>query len=686
MGKINIKNTELVWPDKYDEEGKIRPIDRSGPYPFQIVENINSPRIGTPRKHEQMTLYDTWKGGKAETFEDGWSNKLIWGDNKLVMSSLLERFAGKIDLIYIDPPFATGADFRFRVHVGDEEEEVTKEHSILEEKAYRDTWGRGPDSYLSMMYERLSIMSELLAEDGSIYVHTGWQTSHFIRNLLEEMFGAGNLVNEIVWQKIRTTKSQTSGFGNVHDNLYLFTKGETSFYKTQRKELDPRYVQSHYRRDPKTGRLYRGVSLIQKGKGPPRKFGDKVIAPPPGRHWIWSQERIDEALSKGLIRLTSGGRPEKIQFFDEIEGDIVDDLWTDIYPINSQALESLGYATQKPEALLRRIVETSSEKGDLVADFFCGTGTTLAVAEKMGRRWIGCDLSRYAIHLTRKRLLEIENSKDLEDDSKNYGKKARAFEILNLGRYERQLWQIKTFNQKDEKQVLYEYLAFMLRLYGAEPLSGFSSIHGKKGSALVYVGSIDSPVTIQEILDAISDCKSVGQNELHVLGWEWEMGLNDAIQDIANKEAIKLKLRLIPHEVLDKQAVERGDIRFFELAHFRIEINGKMPNRGNVIPSDKTLYVKLTDFVIPHTDLIPKDVRDNIKKWSDWIDYWALDFDFKNDTFHNGWVSYRTNKNRNISLKAGPYTYKSSGKYKIFVKIIDIFGIDTSQIFEVEVP
>jgi len=333
-----------------------------------------------------------------------------------------------------------------------------------------------------------------------------------------------------------------------------------------------------------------------------------------------------------------------------------------------------GFPTQKPERLIERIISISTDKGDLVADFFCGSGTTCTVAEKLGRRWIGVDLSRYAIHTTRKRLLEIEKSKSLEDPKKPYGKKARPFEILNLGKYERQFWQVKAFGKKDEKEALFEYLAFILKLYEAEPISGSTHIHGKKGNALIYIGAVDAPVTIQEVIDALKDTREMGMKELHVLGWEWEMGLNDAIQEVAKDMGIRLKLRIIPMDVTDPQAVQRGDIRFFELAYFKakIETNGL------------TVKVKLEDFVIPHTDLIPKEVKDSIKKWSDWIDYWAIDFDFRNDTFNNGWTSYRTKKNRKLALSA-EHHYENPGKYKIFIKIIDIFGIDTSQIYEIEV-
>lgn len=252
--------------------------------------------------------------------------------------------------------------------------------------------------------------------------------------------------------------------------------------------------------------------------------------------------------------------------------------------------------------------------------------------------------------------------------------RVRPFEILNLGKYERQFWQVNAFGRKDEEQALFEYLSFILKLYGAEPVSGSTHIHGKKNNALVYIGAVDAPVTVQEVTDALSDTKAMGLKELHILGWEWEMGLNDAIQEVAKQMGVRLKLRIIPMDVLDPRAVAKGDIRFFELAHFKADIETK----------NKTVTVNLNDFVIPHTDLIPDEVRASIKKWQDWIDYWAVDFDFQNDTFNNGWTSYRTKNNRKLNLTA-EHAYEKAGTYKIFIKVIDIFGIDTSQVFEVEV-
>ncbi|MGI6306096.1 MAG: site-specific DNA-methyltransferase [Bacteroidales bacterium] len=634
MSKIDIKKTELVWRGKYDDEGKLVPVEKPGPFPFQIVESINVPRVEKGDEvPKQTTLFDTWKGDEGNTFEDGWKNKLIWGDNKFVMSSLLEKFAGKIDLIYIDPPFATGADFTVDVEIGENGIEIHKAHSIIEEKAYRDTWGSGMESFLTMFYDRLHLIKDLLSDKGSIYIHIDWRVNAHLRLLIDEVFGLENFQREIIWG-IGTSsgfKSQANNWIRGHDTILFYSKKDQIVFNKQYAEYDERTIRRY--------------------------------------------DKIDSKGKRYKIYYNSDGSERKV-YLDTTKGRVITDTWTDIIgfqTINNTG-EYLDYPTQKPEALLERIIKASSNEGDIVADFFCGSGTTCAVAEKLGRRWIGVDLGRYAIHTTRKRLLEIEHSKSLTEEGKKYGKKARPFEILNLGKYERQFWQVKAFGRKDEKQALYEYLAFILKLYGAEPIAGSSHIHGKKGNALVYIGAVDSPVTIQEISDALKDTKDMGQKELHVLGWEWEMGLNDAIQEVARQMAVRLKLRIIPMDAIDPQAAGKDDVKFFELAYFKTEIETKALK----------VKVKLEDFVIPHTDLIPPDVKESIKKWSDWIDYWAVDFEFQNDTFNNGWTSYRTKQERKLRLVAD-HEYSKPGTYKIFVKIIDIFGIDTSQVYEIKV-
>jgi DNA modification methylase len=648
MAKIEITRTELVWPGKYNEDGTLKEVPRVS-LPFQVIERVNESRATREARKGgvQQTLFDVWEGKEGDTFEAGWKNKLIWGDNLLVMGSLLEKFAGKIDLIYIDPPFATGADFSFTAPIGESGDEVEKTQSVIEEKAYRDTWGRGRDSWFEMMASRLRLMRDLLSERGTLYVHLDWYVGHHVRPVLDEVFGEGNSLGEIVWAYGSPSGGRVSGSKLVkaHDFLLVFARHYGNHkYKVYHLPYSEKYINDWFRHVDADGRRYRKRQRIDKETG--KRY--------------WEKQYLDE--SKGVPAST---------------------VWSDIqqvyadpraYKIGTTS-EITGFATQKPEKLLERVLEISSEPGDLVADFFCGSGTTLAVAEKLGRRWIGCDLGRWAIHVTRKRMLGIENCK--------------PFEVLNLGKYERQYWQGVTFGEAKDKPLaersLYEYLAFILKLYSAQPVAGMEHLHGKKGKAMVHIGAVDAPVTIAEIGAAVDECAKLKQGELHVLGWEWEMGLagpnNDVrkagpVQDLAKKKGIKLLLQQIPREVMEQQAAAKGDVRFFELAYLEAEIKQ---------PKKLTAQVALKDFVIPNTELIPEEVRGRVKKWSDYIDYWAVDWDFQNDTFMQGWVAYRTRKERKISLVSDPHTYEKPGKYRILVKVIDIFGNDTSQAFDVEV-
>lgn len=609
MARIDVTRTELVWPGKYAEDGSIREVPRVS-LPFQVIETINESRATREARKSQVqgTLFNVWNGDEGDTFEEGWKNKLIWGDNLLVMGSLLERFAGKIDLIYIDPPFATGADFSFTTEIGEGDLALQKEQSVIEEKAYRDTWGRGIDSYISMMNSRLILLRDLLSENGSIFVHCDWRVNPFLRLMLDEIFGGERFLNAIVWHYTGGGRSATY-FSRKHDTVLWYAKSDE------------------------------------------RTFNIDAVRVP---------YKETSGYAKGGIVAASGKKYEPHPL-----GTPVDDVW-DIPIINPMSAERLGYPTQKPEMLLKRIIEAASSEGDLVADFFAGSGTTLAVAERLGRRWIGCDLSRFAVHVTRKRLLDREG--------------CAPFEVLNLGKYERQYWQSIMFGNGNEdrmdEQSIYEYLAFILKLYKAHPLSGLLSLHGKKGNAMVHIGAVDAPVTISEVEMAVDECLRLKQGELHVLGWEWQMGMYDLMIDAAKKKGVALLLLQIPREVMEQQAAEKGDIRFFELAY--LDIDFRQPKKSSV-------QVALQDFVIPNTELIPEKVRDKIRKWSDYIDYWAIDWDFRNDTFMQGWVAYRTRKDRTLALSSDEHKYDKPGTYRIVVKVIDIFGNDTSQAVDVEV-
>jgi adenine specific DNA methylase Mod len=427
MAKIDITKTELVWPGKYNKDGTLKEVPRVN-LPFQVIETINESRATREAKGRQMSLFDVWKGDEGDSFEEGWKNKLIWGDNLLVMGSLLEKFAGKIDLIYIDPPFATGADFNTTGFLGDESVMVTKEQSIIEERVYRDTWGMGVQSYLEMMINRLRIIRDLISDSGTVYVHCDYRTNHYQRFILEEIFGSQNFVAEIIWKRRSGIVKQTKTFGACTDTILMFSKTNEYLYKRQFTKVDTeKYIEERFKYTDESGRRYRLSNLVNFGYRPTLRYTYKGYQPPPNG-WAISLERMKKFDEEGRLEFPKNkeGRIQRKQFLDEWEGYPVQNLWTDIYQINPAAEERLDFPTQKPISLLERIINSSSDKGNLIADFFCGSGTTHAVAEKLGRRWIGCDLSRWGIHVTRKRLLGIEGCK--------------PFEVLNLGKYERKYW------------------------------------------------------------------------------------------------------------------------------------------------------------------------------------------------------------------------------------------------------
>ena len=677
MPKIDITKTELVWPGKYNEDGTLREVPRVN-LPFQVIETVNESRATREAKKGgvQGSLFDFYEGKEGETFEEGWKNKLIWGDNLLVMGSLLEKFAGKIDLIYIDPPFATGSDFTFVTEIGDGSIRLDKEASVVEEKAYRDTWGRGLISYMQMMRERLTLIRSLMSQKGNLVVHVAPSVSPYLRLLLDEIFGIENYRNEIVVHRPITKNLQRqfeviSALPQGHDVLLWYSTSPSTRVTNLLVPYETPSPEGYWHR-------------FWSGADRPSMRYELLSETPTHGQWKWKKERAlravcnyerfceerrnrmlvefwrDTGKTLEFIRKSSTGTVEN--WFPPSDDKVGDTVWDDVKAYENRK----DYATQKHEQLLTRVVGWLSEPGNLVADFFCGSGTTLKVAEDLERRWIGCDLGRWGIHITRKRLLSVEG--------------CRPFDVLNLGKYERQYWQGMTFGERRNKptaeQTVFEYLSFIIKLYDAQPVAGMSHLHGKKGKAMVHIGAVDAPVTISEIDFATEECIRVKQKELHVLGWEWEMGLQDLVVQEARNKGVKLLLLQIPREVMEQQAADKGDVRFFELAYLDAAVRK---------PKKLTAQVMLRDFVIPNAELIPDEVRSKVGKWSDYIDYWAVDWDFRNDTFMQGWVAFRTRKDRSLPLISDPHKYERRGMYRILVKVIDIFGNDTSQAFEVEV-
>ena len=387
---------ELIWQGKTSEVTSVV-------LPFQSIEQLDEPRAETMSgKTLDLFAADSVSGRQS----GGWTNKLIWGDNKLVLSSLKNgpirreiEAAGGLKLIYIDPPFDVGADFSVNLDVGDET--LTKEPSLIEELAYRDTWGRGTDSYLAMMYERLKLMRDLLREDGSLCVHCDWRVAAIMRQLLDEVFGSQSLVNEIVWLHQIMGGAHGSRLPKAHETIFWVGKSDRF-----RVNVDDPYI-----RVPFSDYVRSSMQQDEDGR------------------WYYTRRRM----SRKATSEEKATKAHTVTYMDDpSKGTLASDVWTDMPSYQPKPSVNTKYPTQKPDELMERIIGGGSKENDLVADFFCGSGTTLAVAEKLGRKWIGCDLGRFAIHTTRKRLIGVQR------ELKAKGHPYRSFEILNLGKYERQ--------------------------------------------------------------------------------------------------------------------------------------------------------------------------------------------------------------------------------------------------------
>jgi DNA modification methylase/nucleoid DNA-binding protein len=698
---------ELIWQGKTSEV-------TNTVLPFQSIEQIDEPR----QEHiegKSMDLFtlDFASGRQAA----GWTNKLIWGDNKLILSSLKNgpmrkeiEEAGGLKLIYIDPPFDVGADFSVEVDVGDET--LTKEPSQIEELAYRDTWGRGEDSFLSMVNERLIIMRDLLSDDGSIYVHCDWRVNHLLKSVLSELFSSDNLHSEIVWPRTTnsgSSKATSQKFSFDTDTILLFRKSNKFTFNSQYRAYTEKYIKHYYIYDDGDGR------------GP---YQTQALA-------TYSEERLAQLRSENRI---VPGKGKVLRFKDYLKdkpGVAINNLWDDIEPVNPASFEKIGYATQKPEALVERTIITSSNPGDLVADFFCGSGTMLAVAEKLGRKWIGCDLGRFAIHTSRKRLIGVQ--RELKKD----GKPFRSFEILNLGKYERQYFLQQAMGsdgtQEEQKELALlkeeQYVNLILSAYKAERVFQMPPFHGKKGRLGVVVGPVDAPVTQSLVAEVVKACRKEKMSRVAILGFEFEMGLSPQAQESARKQGVEVLIQYIPKDVFDKRAIEKNQVKFYDVAYLEAEAKA-------VKDEPRTIKVSLKDFGVFYRqdsanevgeDLkaggtkvmidngqvvkVTKDKKNKVtvevltKKWTDWIDYWAVDFDWGsrpeivrtiedgiemqrttgNFIFENEWQSFRTKKDRSLELTSAHYSYPEKGLRKIAVKVIDIFGNDTTKVLEVKV-
>lgn len=461
---------------------------------------------------------------------------------------------------------------------------------------------------------------------GSIFVHCDWHMSHMIRMLLDVVFGRDRFINEIVWHYYNKMQGNVGHFPKNHDTIFWYRNGETFKYFPQRED-----------RQETTKQIKR----------------------------VWDKE-------KGKI-VNAKGPDGKVLYVDS-DSRGVDSVWYLSMLQPADKTENLGYATQKPETVIGRIISAASAEGDLVADFFCGSGTTLAVAEQLGRRWIGADLGRFSIHTTRKRLIGLQ--RELHEANRPY----RSFDVYNLGRYERQWWQKDILRGAED-----EHRAVVLKFFKAESLTHLPSplLHGRKGAAFVHVDGIDSIFSRAEAAELAKAVKAAGGREVHCLAWDFEMDLRQATAGIESELDVKIRLHRIPREIMEKNRTEVPP--FFEVALLEAE---SVIRKG---PKGKTVEIKLKNF-LPSLTEVPSDELEALQERAvqsgfDFIDFWAIDFDWAPDRpFNHHWQDYRTRKDRSLkTVSDAEFSYDKPGKHTACVKVVDVFGCDTSITVEIEV-
>ncbi len=701
------KQMELMWNGKTSEVTKVV-------LPFQTIETVDEPRAentADTKNGMQQMLFDIDERGRQIA---GWTNKLIWGDNKLILSSLNNEIVheeiekqGGLKLIYIDPPFDVGDDFCMEMEIGDDK--MIKKPNVLEEMAYRDTWGKGADSFIAMIYERLSLMKDLLADDGSIYVHCDWRVMHYLRFVLDEVFGYDNFLNEIIWHYKSFHGQVKNYFPKKHDVIFFYQKTNHKRSFTLPRQETAIENLSDYKNWAKY--IVNGNEIRGDFYPTDVRFKRNVDK--------WRKNNPNKEPSKNDVLYIFQGQTES-------------DVWDINYIDPKNTKEKVGYPTQKPEKLLERIIKASSNEGDLVADFFCGSGTTLAVAERLGRKWIGSDLGKFAIHTTRKRMISVQR------EMKKSGKDFRAFEILNLGKYERQHYIGVNTNLREEQRAKQlaqketDFIHLIAKAYKAEPIENFKTFIAKKSGRLVAIGPINLQTSRLFVEEVINECIEKHITKADILSFEFEMGLFPRIQEEAKEKGIDLALKYIPREVFDKRAVEKNQVEFHDVSYIEVKPHVKRASKR----TPGTVAIEIVDFSVFYNQDIVDNIVKNLKKgasrvvvengtiikvlkdkdgivkreeltkkWTDWIDYWAVDFSFeskkeiicgKNDNgeieeiwtgdyiFENEWQSFRTKKDRSIELKSVAHECRA-GRHKIAVKVVDIFGNDTIKVIEITV-
>ena len=660
-------------------------------------QNVFAPGQGSLLASPQATL-----GTAPETQTPApWANRLIYGDNLLAMAALLAgdedtpSLRGKVDLIYIDPPFDSKADYRTKVTLPGVE--LEQKPTVIEQFAYSDTWSDGTASYLAMITPRLILMRELLADTGSIYVHLDWHVGHYVKIVMDEVFGKDHFINEIIWKRKGGSANPSNRLGVVTDYMYWYSKGDNCLVNPMHIKDTPevaKYIEDRFTNiDEFTGRRYMKSPIVSPNPRPNLCYEYKGYKPPKNG-WSISIDVMQAWDAQGKLYFPPPGQGERIYrkiFIDEYEGQPVQNLWTDVFVINPVANERLNFDTQKPEALLERVIALSTHRGALVADFNGGSGTTAAVAENLGRRWITTDLGKPACMIMRKRLIDLEAKPFLYQAIGDYQVEAAK---ATLGR---------DFRIGDLSQIV-------LSLYGALPLPPEANpqrnlgqiagveLNGRRGSkTLVLADSPNKLTGTATLKKAIAQRDNLlgGWDRVVVLGWNFEPSIGETITALNDD---RLEVLVIPPDLMDRLKKKggidklRGQVRFSSLQYLTIH-----PVQRRMQGSEETLSVRLKNYVLLSPEAINLDDANRAKLQAvanaeplALIEYWAVDPDYDGKVFRSVWQDYRGNTANDadalrVVAQATLSVPTHSGPRKVCVRVVDVFGFEAEVVATVDV-
>ncbi len=658
----------------------------------RILERLSGPnRLALQTNEYVLPSKDKsglFRGEIKEFNEQEWHNRLIYGDNLLVMQALLagdpatglSSMRGKIDLIYIDPPFDSKADYRTKITLpnvganGNSPMQIEQKPTVIEQFAYSDTWKDGTVSYLQMIYPRLVLMRELLSDQGSIYLHLDWHVGHYVKVLMDEVFGKENFRNEIVWKR-STAHSDAGTFGTVHDVILFYTKTNLDWiWNQQYSPYTEEYIKNQFRYTDEKGKHYRSGDLSAAGlSGGGYEYDWKGIK----RLWRCPPATMEKLEQEGKLTYTGKGLVRLKIYLDEMPGLPTQSIWDDVNRIHHLANERLDYGTQKPEALLERIIKTSSNENSIIADFFMGSGTTGAVAERLGRRWIMSDIGKPAIMTTRKRLIDQES---------------RPFIYQSIGDYQKEaLASSRMFRRVGDLSNV------VLNLYGALPFPDEQNPsrnlgYLKNSRTLVMVDS-PSKITGYATLKRAQELRGSflgGWDRVIVLGWNFAFDIATIIKNLNDD---RLEVLVIPPDLLDKLKtkssyqglLKSGKIRFSSLQYLSI----KKPVVTSYSSDIDEIKIELDNYILLSPDALPLD-DENRERLQDviakeplaLIEYWSVDPDYDGETFRSKWQDYRGNtENDNDQFRVVKemriMAPKVKGKRKICVKAVDVFGFES---------